>query len=196
MYSYKFQKSVFDNLSSFQDADRTKIVGYKTCRYPLSGLVGNPHGDNKQVEATDAYNKKYEYPNNIEPLNNNIKGWLYASVQGDDKEPVYHGTYQKFLKCLDAPNYTVFSNTGSAHQYNQEQLNREKVNLTDPDVHVVPLEAPHNDMHLATGGFDPTGNSNLFPPDTSLQYPSAPESDDQKSNDPPPPVGPNGDMVR
>lgn len=49
-----------------------------------------------------------------------------------------------FQHCLNAPNYTVFSNTTSAGQWN----------LDHPGEFVVPLEQPHNDIHLSVGGFD------------------------------------------
>ena len=173
LYSYVFQKGLFDNLGTFPDTDYTKLAGYETVRYPLSGLVG---GSEEQVQATKKYNAQFEYPKNIEPLNKNIKDWLHQkiSLQEDD---VYHGTYQKFKKCLDAPNYTLFSNTSSAQQYNQENLNREKVDFSAKDVLVVPLESPHNDMHLATGGYD------------------VPWQDPDPNVDKDPITGPNGDMV-
>jgi tyrosinase len=52
----------------------------------------------------------------------------------------------QFENCLHAPNYTVFSNTTSAAEWNS----------TYPGV-VVPLESPHNDIHLSVGGFDIPG---------------------------------------
>ncbi|MGH3827985.1 MAG: tyrosinase family protein [Pseudonocardiaceae bacterium] len=45
---------------------------------------------------------------------------------------------------MHAPNYTVFSNTTSAGEWNN----------TKPGVAVTSLESPHNDIHLAVGGFD------------------------------------------
>src|SRR5208283_4270096 len=53
----------------------------------------------------------------------------------------------KYKSCLDAPNYTVFSNTTSAQQWNDERLG------TGAPM-VVPLESPHNSIHLAVGGID------------------------------------------
>src|SRR5205807_2170612 len=47
---------------------------------------------------------------------------------------------------LDAPNYTVFSNTTSAAQWNAD--------LDSGVPPIVPLESPHNSIHLAVGGFD------------------------------------------
>ena len=63
-----------------------------------------------------------------------------------------------YERCLDAPNYTVFSNTTSAAQWN--------TNLPVGTRVVMPLEQPHNDIHLAVGGYDvPSGpNQGDFSP--------------------------------
>lgn len=45
---------------------------------------------------------------------------------------------------MDAPTFTLFSNTTSAAAWNDAH----------PDNQVVPLESPHNFIHLAVGGFD------------------------------------------
>lgn len=80
-------------------------------------------------------------------MNDNVKNWLNSSI-------VVNGTtiptnvVQKYLYCLLAPNYTVFSNTSSAAEWNTYH----------PSQQVVPLESPHNSMHLAVGGYDvPSG---------------------------------------
>ena len=49
----------------------------------------------------------------------------------------------QYEKCLDAPDYTVFSNTSSEHSYNKKH----------PSEHIYALETPHNAVHLAVGGF-------------------------------------------
>jgi tyrosinase len=59
--------------------------------------------------------------------------------------PIPAGVYSQFINCLNVPKYTVFSNTTSMQQWNE--LN---------DTPVVALEAPHNDIHLAVGGYDVT----------------------------------------
>ena len=46
-------------------------------------------------------------------------------------------------RCLEAPNYTLFSNTTSQQEYN-----------ATAEVPVGSLESPHNLIHLAVGGFD------------------------------------------
>jgi tyrosinase len=58
----------------------------------------------------------------------------------------------KYQECLDAPNYTVFSNTTSAAQWKD-----------DTGVVVMPVESPHNSIHLAVGGFDVPGVGDISP---------------------------------
>ena len=50
----------------------------------------------------------------------------------------------KFARSMDAPTFTLFSNTTSARAWNADH----------PDDLVVPLESAHNFIHLAVGGFD------------------------------------------
>ncbi len=129
-----------------------KPKGYETVRYPLSGLVGNP----QDREATHIHNSKYPDPTkNTALLNKNIVAWLSGSgPQGEgptpaDPDPSGFGVYTMFEKCLAAPNYTVFSNTTSAAAWNR--------GVNDATELVVPLEQPHNDIHLSVGGFDLPG---------------------------------------
>lgn len=174
LYSYVFQTGVFDSLSTFPDTDYSKPKDYETVRYPLSGLVGLPKTN--QASVTAAYNATFEYPKNLKPLNDNIKSWLRFGVELDSGDPVPIGTAQKFRECLDAPNYVVFSNTSSATKFNQDNL---QVEGTGKHM-VVPLEMPHNSMHLAVGGYHiPTDPVNVNP----------------NPKDPVPGLA-NGDMVR
>lgn len=53
--------------------------------------------------------------------------------------------FSRFEACLDFPSYTLFSNTTSAGAKND---------AVPEGPHYVPLEDPHNFMHLAVGGFD------------------------------------------
>ena len=62
--------------------------------------------------------------------------------------------HKKFLRCLDAPTYTLFSNTTSAGTWNAAH---------DPSQGVIPLESPHNNIHLAIGGFDVPGAGDFSP---------------------------------
>src|SRR3984893_18216617 len=78
-------------------------------------------------------------------MNQNIVAWLTSQIVVDGK-PIETHVRKKYQDCLNAPNYTVFSNTSSAAQWND--------NLPDGAKPVVPLESPHNSIHLAVGGCD------------------------------------------
>ncbi len=162
--SYRLQKQVNDDVKGDNKA-YTKSAGYETVRYPLSGLVGTP----KAKLKTKEHNEQFEGKDIVAILNNNVKAWLHGLNYGtsnykDDPnnglvttehpDPKNHGVYYLYERCLDAPNYTVFSNTVSAASYNQN---------SDSKTKVVALETPHNDMHLAVGGFD----SAAFPSDST-----------------------------
>jgi tyrosinase len=139
--SFVFNQNIRDNISG-DDPDYSKPKGYETVRYPLSGLVGNAAERAKTAE----HNAKYpNYDDNVKLLNRNIVEWLTSHI-------VVNGTVTstnvaaKYAACLSAPNYTVFSNTTSAAQWN--------TNRSSGSASVVPLESPHNSIHLAVGGFD------------------------------------------
>lgn len=125
----------------------SKPAGYETVRYPLSGLVGTP----ADQAATAAHNAKFpNYAANVMTLNGNIVAWLNSPVVivQDNGQPRTFGLVQgKYLQCLDAPNYTLFSNTTSMGAWNNAH----------PQQLVVALESPHNAIHLAVGGFDVPG---------------------------------------
>ena len=132
------------------DKDYEKPAGYTTVRYPLSGLVGTPDAR----AATDAHNAPYSTPDvQNAKLNANIVDWMTVGAtsdgpSSDTPKRSAQGVRDMYLRCLDAPDYTVFSNTTSAAQWNLD-------NPQGPVV--VPLESPHNDVHLAVGGFDVPG---------------------------------------
>ncbi|KAK1635346.1 hypothetical protein BDP81DRAFT_492099 [Colletotrichum phormii] len=78
-------------------------------------------------------------------LNDNITTWLNkSSFRNSDGKKVHAGVKDKFDHCLDAPNYTVFSNMTSAQQWNDDGLQETGFKS------VTPLESPHNLIHLAT----------------------------------------------
>jgi len=136
--SFVFTRDIRDHLTPFPDADYSKPKGYETVRYPLSGLVGQ-----NDKAKTDEHNAKFpDYDLNVKLLNQNIVAWLTSAIIVDGK-PIPTNVQKKYEDCLNAPNYTVFSNTTSAAQW-----------LDDTGAHVVPLESPHNSIHLAVGGFD------------------------------------------
>lgn len=124
------------------DAMYTKPAGYETVRYPLSGLVGTP----ADQAATAAHNALYpDYGQNVGILNGNIVNWLTTSFVLDGNP--FGLIYNKFINCLNAPNYTLFSNTTSQRAWNN----------ANPHNLVTALESPHNSVHLAVGGFDVPG---------------------------------------
>jgi tyrosinase len=134
-------------LSDFSPGDDKvweKPQGYETVRYPLSGLVGSA-----QARATtQAHNDQFpDYDENIKLLNENIVAWMGGPLpeHEPDKPQPQHGITWRYQHCLRAPNYTVFSNTTSAGQWNLDH---------GADDHVTAVEDPHNDIHLAVGGFD------------------------------------------
>jgi tyrosinase len=121
-----------------------KPQGYKTVRYPLSGLVGTP----EERAKTAAHNAQFPTPESrTARLNQNITKWLNTSFRIGTGSRELGLVYQKFVDCLNAPNYTLFSNTHSAAHWNRQ----------NPKALVVPLESPHNFVHLAVGGFDVPG---------------------------------------
>jgi tyrosinase len=139
--SFVLNQSITDFING-DNPNYSKPKGYETVRYPLSGLVGS----DADKAATEKHNAQYpNYDTNVALLNNNITNWLTVAIIVDGKPAPTHIKH-KYEACLDAPNYTLFSNTTSAAQWNS------LLNSGAPKV--VPLESPHNDMHLAVGGFD------------------------------------------
>ena len=148
--SFVFTKGIVDNING-DNPNYSKPLGYETVRYPLSGLVGTK----ADQTTTTAHNALYpDYDTNVKLLNQNIVNWLGSNIVVDGK-PVPTGVKVKFETCLHAPNFTVFSNTTSAQEWNQ--------GLTTGEAKVVPLESPHNSIHLAVGGFDVPGEGDFSP---------------------------------
>jgi tyrosinase len=157
--SFTLPAALLDDMSFPSEGDTDHIYekpkGYQTVRYPLSGLVGTAEAR----AATATHNAQYpDQSENTRKLNQNVKGWLHgAGSKPDpshdpgptpsDPNPKQHGVYWQFKNCLHAPNYTVFSNTTSAQQWNLDHSGKV----------VVSLEQPHNDVHLSVGGFDVSG---------------------------------------
>jgi len=147
--SFVFPKGIVDHISA-DDPNYSKPAGYETARYPLSGLVGSA-ADKK---ATDEHNAKYKDPRKQTAiLNQNVVRWLNCDVsvkhKGDTKRYFFQAIANQYETCLLAPNYTVFSNTTSAAEWNNGVT-------SGPDL-VVPLESPHNRVHLAVGGCEVPG---------------------------------------
>jgi tyrosinase len=150
--SFVFNKNITDNISG--DNHRySKPKGYETVRYPLSGLVGTP----EDLAATQAHNAMYpDYDANVKLLNQNVVTWLNSTVVVAGAPSPGGRVAEKYKDCLDAPNYTVFSNTSSAAQWNGDHGGSGVPT-------VQPLESPHNSIHLSVGGFDVPGNFDASP---------------------------------
>jgi tyrosinase len=141
--SFVFNKNIVDNISG-DNPNYSKPKGYETVRYPLSGLVGNA----EEQAQTKAHNALFpDYATNVQLLNGNIVNWLTSTVVVNGVT-LTNGVADQYKACLDAPNYTVFSNTTSAAEWNDNAPSAAQV---------MPLEQPHNNIHLAVGGFDVPG---------------------------------------
>lgn len=150
--SFVFPVNITDHISG-DDPNYSKPRNYETVRYPLSGIVGNA----TEIAATNAHNAQYpDYNQNVTILNENILNWLNSHIVVDGKTIETHVAKQ-YRDCLEAPNYTVFSNTTSASEWNAERQTVDPVTgqpIPGSYKVVVPLESPHNSIHLAVGGCD------------------------------------------
>lgn len=141
--SFVFPRAINDNIST-DNPDYAKPGGYETVRYPLAGLMGP--GD---IAKTLAHNAQFpDAAKNVEILNGNVVNWLTSAIVVNG-QTIPTNLHQKYIDCLSAPNYTVFSNTSSAAEWN--------TNLSVGEPTVVPLESPHNSIHLAVGGCEVPG---------------------------------------
>ncbi|MBV7530784.1 tyrosinase family protein [Chitinophaga sp. sic0106] len=148
LLSYKFQVDIKDNVTTDKSI-YSKPAGTSTVRYPYSGLVGTPEDKQK----SDQHNAQFNSAQAMLLLNDNVVGWLNKTITLPDiaDRLKLGGVIILFQKCLDAPNYTVFSNITSSGQWNKDNP---KAPVT------VALETPHNDIHLAVGGFNIPGKDN------------------------------------
>jgi len=152
LYSYSLQGAFG------KDERYAKPVGYETVRYPLSGLVGTAE-DKKESAIHNARFVSQE--ERVHILNANVANWLSGHVDipddgaGTPRPKDVTAVHERFLKCLQAPNYTVFSNTTSQNDYNKRRTSRDTI--------AVALESPHNSIHLAVGGFYQKGEYSASP---------------------------------
>lgn len=137
--SYRLPRRIVDRLSPIPDADYSKPEGYRTVRYPYSGLVGTA----ADRAATEAHNAQFTEAEALVQLNRNIVTWLTGTPVVDGRPLNRGNVVDQYLRCLDTPNYTIFSNTTSCIAWND-----------DNSTTWTSLESPHNNIHLAVGGFD------------------------------------------
>ncbi len=128
------------------DTEYSKPAGYTTVRFPLSGLVGTAQARRESNE----HNSQYTDPKrNVELLNENVIQWIVGSAPtnsafGTILPGFNNGVLWRYANCLNAPNYTAFSNTTSAAAWNRRQRR-------GTPGFVSPVEGPHNAVHLAIG---------------------------------------------
>ncbi|PZX55701.1 tyrosinase family protein [Algoriphagus chordae] len=142
--SFKFPQAIVDNING-DNPNYGKPAGYETVRYPLSGLVGTADDRAKSAQHNSRFSN---FEERVRILNDNVTDWLTSSIMVNGKV-IPTNTSKKFKDCLDSPNFTVFSNTTSAQEYNSILPENGKV--------ITPLESPHNDIHLAVGGCEVPG---------------------------------------
>ncbi|KAJ5560514.1 hypothetical protein N7513_002913 [Penicillium frequentans] len=173
LFSYKLQQCFYDKLArvatnkdktSTKNIDYSKGKGYETVRCPYSGLVGP-----NDLEDTERYNSTIDQNKATDELNQNVKDWLT-----EKSETCVPGMNELYLKAaFESPNYTAFSNTTSAAKWNDDNYGRQESWSSD---FAVPLEKPHNGVHLAVGGYSM--------PDKDPDRPSYPGSNgDMGEND-------------
>jgi tyrosinase len=145
--SFVLPMAIVDQVSQGKDdpnsPNYSKPKGYETVRYPLSGLVGTP----ADQQTTKDHNAGFpNYAANVKTLDANIMAWLTLPIPilKDGTTKTGGLVVSKFQDCLDAPNYTLFSNKTSQDAWN----------AANPSGNVTSLEIPHNFIHLAIGGFD------------------------------------------
>ena len=118
--SFVFNRNIKDNINN-DDPDYSKPKGYETVRYPLSGLVGNA----KEQAETAKHNALYpDYNTNVKLLNQNIVNWLGSSITVNG-QVIPTNVRQKFINCLNAPNYTLFSNTSIGRRMERQPAARQ-----------------------------------------------------------------------
>ncbi|KAF2760452.1 Di-copper centre-containing protein [Pseudovirgaria hyperparasitica] len=164
LFSYKFQARIRNNIQTKPGHSYDKDEGYETVRYPFSGLVGE-----RDRAATTEHNSRMRArgeESTNRALNENVVNWLGGSVRNWVDENVYTGVRLKFERCLEAPNYTVFSNTTSSSKWNEDHFDTSKSSTQrtfdgSETTIAVSLEDPHNGIHLAIGGFEFLGKRNV-----------------------------------
>ncbi|KAK3988941.1 hypothetical protein QBC44DRAFT_292029 [Cladorrhinum sp. PSN332] len=161
LFSYKLGKSIVDNTSRATDVTNySKGINYETVRYPFSGLVGV-----STKKKTEEHNRMLseqgdDHTNGL--LVKNVINWLNLDkINNYNIDQFNAGIGNDLENCINAPNYTVFSNTTSAKAWNDDHMDEKNFKAA------VSLEQPHNKIHLAVGGFEAPNQSNYN------QYPGA-----------------------
>lgn len=133
LFKFKLPMPIKDDVPNTDPDSKfyEKEVGYDTCRYPYSGI----RSPDAAKAAALAHNDTIDGTQAIPLLQENIIGWLNEGRR--KRKSDYVGVAKQFKDCLETPEYNPFSNTASVRG--------------DPSF--TSLEQPHNDLHLAVGGF-------------------------------------------
>eukprot|EP00210_Caulerpa_lentillifera_P005857 g5601.t1 len=144
--TYKFPMQWLDDQPPVgKDSVEYGDFEYEVVRYPFF----HSHISTKNSElavAANELNKRY-VDSGVQALNDNVKGWLNGPPPKLDikRKRDNIDTTTRYINCLQAPNYTLFSNTTSMRAYAKEH----------PSSTLWSLEQPHNDIHLALGSHSP-----------------------------------------
>ena len=141
--SFKLTADIVDRIKDDQSI-YSKPKGYKTVRYPLAGLVGTP----ERKQESENHNAQFSDDVALRDLNQNVVDWLAGNVIVDGAPLKGGATATMYRQCLDTPSYTLFSNRTSANHWNGD------VSALGGGPMVVSVEQPHDNIHLAVGGFD------------------------------------------
>jgi tyrosinase len=158
--SYRLQVALADPKVKY-----SKDTDYHTVRFPLSGLVGTTE-DNQKTKEWNAKELWNTADKATQKLNWNIRNWFQGKVElaphkGENiRMTDTYSTKARLERCMQAPNWTVFSNKQSAIAYARAQEEKHRdFDPMDPqnpnwkdDHWVVSLEEPHNAIHLGLGG--------------------------------------------
>ena len=131
LLEFKLPLPIEDDVETTENSSQfyVKQAGYHTCRYPYSGIQ-NPEDAKATAEAhNDSIDGRDETAQSL--LQENIIGWL---TKGNRDRP---GVIWQFEHCLETTDYNPLSNTSSVKIFPGDYS----------------LEQPHNDLHVAIGGF-------------------------------------------
>jgi tyrosinase len=141
--SFKLTVNIVDRVAGDKSI-YSKPKGYNTVRYPMAGLVGTP----ERKQESDEHNAQFSDAKALRDLNQNVVDWLAGDVIIDGTRLKRGATATMYRQCLDTSSYTLFSNRTSAKHWNND------ISALGGGPMVVSLEQPHDNIHLAVGGFD------------------------------------------
>ena len=129
LLNFKLPKAIrYDVLTTDRNGQfYEKEADYETCRYPYSGIRSPDAAKAAAIEHNKTIDGRDETAQSL--LQANIIGWLTEGARRRES------VAQQLEDCLDTTDYNPFSNTSSAGEVDDS------------------LEQPHNDLHVAIGGF-------------------------------------------